>query len=541
MAANWKLLNRVWHANLGMVAVISLGIIALSCPFIAHDWDAGKFLVDIHYGKFLPKETRWIWIDSQGLLLGFLVISGFLMHRKSVKKAASTAADDPAVAGSSVTIIGAEGGGVLASQAEKRGLRAFGCAADKASGLDLTHERWLVLLKGSESESFMTQLTALKPGSLKRLEYALEPGLDGQALDQALRAAGAKPMRVAEGDDAWADRVLRHLCAQSPSLKQRPANAPAAAPRVAAAAGFSLIEVIVALGVLSIMVAVGVSTFASLRNRDHVNAAAQEFAAMVREARQIARRENVMVRLAFNSREAELARPGSKLAVDEPLRHACSLFVFRIPAQQITSAVIAQPTRTLDASPETSEALLLGRVPLIEPLIGGWTPVHGYENWLPWSPQVEVEGEVLSAFASDPKAASKRFSWQPSKHWKSNAGTADTNASRCSPYPEDFSFTPFPRAREVVMKVLDASLTVEIPHAGSMPATDVWGTAPVPQWSDSAANHRSFALPLLDFLPNGELAFREREQIEFRFHTREGKPAQSRVLIRTQDAAVTIL
>ena len=153
MAANWKLLNRVWHANLGMAAGISLGLIALSCPFIAHKWEVGKSLKQIHYGEFLPKETRWIWIDSQGLLLAFLVISGLLMHRKSVKKASSVAADDPAVAGSSVTILGLGELGLarsLATAAEQKGLRAFSCAMTDFCNLDLSQERWLIVTHGGQ-------------------------------------------------------------------------------------------------------------------------------------------------------------------------------------------------------------------------------------------------------------------------------------------------------------------------------------------------------------------------------------------------------
>jgi hypothetical protein len=45
----------------------------------------------IHYGEFLPATYRWIWIDSQGLLMGLLVLSGWLMHRRAVKRAAATA------------------------------------------------------------------------------------------------------------------------------------------------------------------------------------------------------------------------------------------------------------------------------------------------------------------------------------------------------------------------------------------------------------------------------------------------------------------
>lgn len=75
---------------LGLAGTATLGVIALSCPFIAHG--GGQWLKDIHYGNFLPPGLRWIWIDSQGLILGLLVLSGWMMHRRAVKRAADTAA-----------------------------------------------------------------------------------------------------------------------------------------------------------------------------------------------------------------------------------------------------------------------------------------------------------------------------------------------------------------------------------------------------------------------------------------------------------------
>jgi hypothetical protein len=228
MASNWKLANRVWHANLGMLSAITLGIVALSCPVIAHKWEAGKFLEQIHYGKFLPAQTRWLWIDGQGFLLGFLIISGLLMHRKSVKKAANTAADDPAVAGSSVTLLhlgGDEAGALaLAQRAEGCGLRAFRAQADAVEKLDLTQERWLILTHGGAAEpEKLAQLTqnaqAVKKGGLKRLEYTLQPGLECAELENALRAAGAK--RLPAAAQGWEAALLKHLIASSPTLKAK--------------------------------------------------------------------------------------------------------------------------------------------------------------------------------------------------------------------------------------------------------------------------------------------------------------------------------
>lgn len=85
---NWAAVNRRWHANLGMFSAITLGLIALSCFTIAHKVDGGvaHVLKEVHTGKFLPEAYRWIWIDSQGLLLGWLIFSGWLIHHKSRKR-----------------------------------------------------------------------------------------------------------------------------------------------------------------------------------------------------------------------------------------------------------------------------------------------------------------------------------------------------------------------------------------------------------------------------------------------------------------------
>lgn len=81
---------RKGHEMLGLAGTVTLGIIALSCPFIAHG--GGAWLKDIHYGNFLPPAWRWLWIDSQGLILGLLVLSGWMMHRRALKRVAEAAA-----------------------------------------------------------------------------------------------------------------------------------------------------------------------------------------------------------------------------------------------------------------------------------------------------------------------------------------------------------------------------------------------------------------------------------------------------------------
>lgn len=85
---NWPLLWRRWHANLGMLSAITLGIVAISCFTIAHKAEGGiaHVLKAMHTGKFLPEDWRWLWIDSQGFLLGWLILSGWWIHHKSRKR-----------------------------------------------------------------------------------------------------------------------------------------------------------------------------------------------------------------------------------------------------------------------------------------------------------------------------------------------------------------------------------------------------------------------------------------------------------------------
>ncbi|MCW1886044.1 hypothetical protein OKA04_15000 [Luteolibacter flavescens] len=211
MAENWKAKNRRWHANIGMALAITLGLIALSCPFIAHKGggELGEILKNIHYGKFLPADIRWIWIDGQGLGLAFLVFSGWLMHKKAVKKATNVAGDDPSSAGSSITFVGLGGRPVLdasAACAEAHGLRCFRCEAARFGTLNLEQERWIVFTAGAVDDCRATVdivLAALKKapkGKAKRLEYTIDPTLDAaqaRQIGQAMERAGARPLSAA--------------------------------------------------------------------------------------------------------------------------------------------------------------------------------------------------------------------------------------------------------------------------------------------------------------------------------------------------------
>lgn len=233
--------SRGWHANIGIATALTLGAIALSCPFIAHkggDLAIGKALMDIHYGKFLPREWMWLWIDLQGAALFFLIVSGWLIHHRTVKKAALRAADDPSAPGSSVTIVWENGSTEaeatarsLAKAAEERGMRAFATDSRRYPTARLEQERWLVCVLAGAGGELPLRLNGEK---LPRLEFAVV-GADAtrrEALGAGLTQRGAKSIPASDGSDHTA-AIVAHLAR---FVKKPAAAKPAAQPEPALAA-----------------------------------------------------------------------------------------------------------------------------------------------------------------------------------------------------------------------------------------------------------------------------------------------------------------
>jgi prepilin-type N-terminal cleavage/methylation domain-containing protein len=491
---NWKLLNRIWHANLGMASAITLGIIALSCPFIAHKngGEFGKALMEIHYGKFLTPDYRWIWIDGQGFLLAFLIGSGLLMHRKSVKKAANVAADDPAVPGSSVTLLDFGSGGLtLATEGEKRGLRLFRCPASGLDKLSLAQERWLVLLPSdagftTDHLEAVQQLTAkIKPGSAKRLRFAIAPAAGSEPLLDALLATGAQAIPLAEGSD-FAPALIAHLCSESEVLKaglKKAATRPAAKPALAANAGFTLVEMLVSMVIVGLLVSGAASSLERMAQEDRVTSAAREFEALFRDARDLARRENTWVRVALlpADKEREWLLRGQSNAP----RMGTTLRVLRRPAQETQAVALHAPTAAFELSGLQESAASL---PAVYPqsLQAGWAFVPGQEKWKLWHEQVRVHSELLTA-------SPENSPWL-------------LNPAHASDLPDHLHLTPINKHRSLQTAVIPNDDPVQLANGQSLPAQALWGQHPVTHWTalDGIAP-RDEPTPAFDIAPNGSL------------------------------------
>lgn len=246
MKWTWKLFNRRWHANLGIFSAITLGVIAISCFFIAHAEKGAvrKTLEDIHFGKFLPRDLRWIWIDSQGAMLLGLVVSGWFMHYKAKKKQAENEAPG-APSGSLLVLFDARSSAAekiarkFNAEAEARGFRAFVSDMAQYRHADLEAERWVFVVTGGAAEApanakTFRQFVASKDApQLKQTNFAvlaIDDGAgDGEEFERRFEKLGAArlhPRATCAADDekaaqAWMNSILAKLTARAKTA-QRP-------------------------------------------------------------------------------------------------------------------------------------------------------------------------------------------------------------------------------------------------------------------------------------------------------------------------------
>ena len=520
MSESWKLKNRRWHANVGMALALTLGLIALSCPFIAHKGggSVGEILKDIHYGKFLPAQWRWIWIDGQGLGLAFLIFSGWLMHRKAVKKATNAAGDDPTAAGSSVTFVGLGNRETLdasAAKAEAAGLRCFRCEASAFAKLNLQNERWMVFTAGDGAdckeamESVLTVLAEAPAGKAKRLEFCIDSSLDPvltKKLSVALARAGARS-RAADKMPASA----------APPVKAAARNA---ALTASSAPGWTLIEMLLVLTLMLIITASIGSGMQWLARKESAKHAAAGFQSMIRDASLLARREMSPVRIVFALPETKKVLKQAGLA-DHEMKPAfgCRLLVFRVPGRNLPLQAMVSPTGSDDDFP----AAPMARLPRAGSMGGGWTPAPRRLGWLKWEDALNG-GDFLNDYRGGGFAAVSKV--------------YQINPAQDSGYPEDFLRSPFHARDFIEPRVVEAGESMELAASITVDAAELSGDLPVPQWKKEVGD--SFELPALDFLPDGSLACHEsKEELTFRFGE-PGTGAFWTVKVRTADAETWI-
>ncbi len=213
----WASLNRRSHAFIGIVSVVTLGIIALSCFPIAHkNWGSvGNFLIDVHKGKFLPGEWRWIWIDSQGLFLLWLVVSGYILHRKVKKHRAEQIEDTD---GRVLILFGTQTGN-SESVAHKLGRRLATAGVpvrvanfSEYGFLDLSRETRVAAITSTygegqmpdDAQAFWKSLCSAKARQLDLVEFAVL-GLGDSSYEKFCQAAKNLDKRL---EELGAKRVL---------------------------------------------------------------------------------------------------------------------------------------------------------------------------------------------------------------------------------------------------------------------------------------------------------------------------------------------
>ncbi len=303
-------------------------------------------------------------------------------------------------------------------------------------------------------------------------------------------------------------------------------------------AGFSLVEVMAVIGVMGFIAASLAGAFNHLASRQQAKDAAVQFQAIVREASSLARREKAPVRITFILPEAAAAlkSAGVKTEGNQPLP-GCRILVFRVPSRNL-------PQTALLASGGTGleELMPVARMPRFPSLVGDWAASPERPHWVRWDKKVRLDGELADAFKNN--GVTRDFQYQPDRTWGTRRDVA-TNEDPFSVYPGHFSLSPYQVMRVLKTGPLPDSGSLEIGGGRSVSVEDVWADQKLPHWewlegSPSAPGADRVALPSLDFLPDGGLANREKDELEFRFSNDGSTTEQWIVKLRTHDAETWI-
>lgn len=299
--------------------------------------------------------------------------------------------------------------------------------------------------------------------------------------------------------------------------------------------GFTLVELLVVVAILSVLAGGLAQALNGLAVRNRVHPAAIEFAAAVREARSAALRENALVRLVF-------------VTPDEASRGATTdvtagygLFIFKVPAHDLSGSVLLQPTREIESDSGLREFVPTARVPVTRSLLGAWQGLDGYEQWSHWTEEISVSGNVVDAYAELGFAkAQETHLWQPASFWTDGYSADAAGDSVYVEYPRSFARTPVAKRAKLVSEVPRATETVLVAGLGQVSSRDLWGAGKITQWSDPGVQDGGEELPALDFTPEGRLAGESTGILEFRFSAPEGKPPVYTVKINEANGEVWI-
>lgn len=304
-------------------------------------------------------------------------------------------------------------------------------------------------------------------------------------------------------------------------------------------AAYSLLELMVVIGLMGVIVASLAGVFGRLSDRQHAKDAAVQFQAMVREASSLARREHSPVRMVFilPKTAAALKSVGAKSEGDKPVL-GCRLLIFRVPAKDLPRVALRPMTDSGD-----EELMPVARMPRFSSLVGDWAASPERPHWVRWDKSVKLEGDLAKTFDSGGfSAVSKNFQMLPARTW---ATKRSEKQDPYSIYPEHFAKSPYEIMREIKTDVLPEGESLEIGNLGEVTAEDVWAEQKLPHWtwlagSAEAPGKDRVELPSMDFLPDGSLANREKDELEFRFSNVESETEKWVVKLRTRDAETWI-
>lgn len=268
--------------------------------------------------------------------------------------------------------------------------------------------------------------------------------------------------------------------------------------------GLSLIELLSVVGVLAILMTIAGNvingTVDGVRQKDAASIVLQR----LREARELAVREQVRVRWVFQP-QAELAKDIPK--DQQPPRQSHAVYVFRVPAGA-AQPVISNVTANL-RSTNASGVYLPASLPLPETLVGRWEWAEGFGSWSPLGDGLEIRGELLDRWKKEgPEGFVKSTYHKPEWTWREDAWPAALNESARSTFPPDYAQVPFPYVfPRMVMPLWESTRVFDPVRREMVPARELWGEREIEQFAVSDAQaHRTWTLPGIEFRPDGSLA-----------------------------------